>query len=89
MFIPDEQLDSLEQSIQMLKRVRVAREFELVQDPIEAACEWRMNDYLSLIEADYRQGWADCLDGRSNLQSSRAYIEGFEQCEDWKAREQR
>jgi len=54
-------------------------------DPLKAVptidsdpCGWHMQDYIDLIKADYRAGWNDAAEGRTNLRSSIHYIYGYD-----------
>jgi len=52
--------------------------FTLIEDI--GACEFYMQSYINMIERDYKHGWEDCLRNRSNLCSSDAYMQGYEDC---------
>ena len=71
-------MDSLEQSLEMLRGIQVVN--EVGQKPDLGSCEWYMNDYLDLIERDYKHGWSDCMKNRSNLCASDAYMQGYQDC---------
>ena len=43
-------------------------------------CEFYMENYINMIERDYRHGWEDCARSRSNLCSSDAYMQGYQDC---------
>lgn len=46
-------------------------------------CGWHMHDYVSLIKSDYRAGWNDAIEGRSNIGSSIHYTYGFDDATEW------
>ena len=71
-------MDSLEQSLQMLRDIKVVNEVD--QKSELGSCEFYMNDYLDMIERDYKHGWADCMKNRSNLCSNDAYMQGYQDC---------
>jgi len=71
-------LDSLEQSLQMLKNLKVVTE---VEAPDLGSCEFYMNDYLDMIERDYKHGWSDAMQNKSNLCASDAYMQGYQDCQ--------
>ena len=71
-------MDSLEQSLEMLRGIQVVNEVD--QKPDLGSCEFYMNDYLDMIERDYKHGWADCMKNRSNLCTSDAYMQGYQDC---------
>ena len=71
-------MDSLEQSLEMLRGIQVVNEVD--QKPELGSCEFYMNDYLDMIERDYKHGWADCMKNRSNLCTSDAYMQGYQDC---------
>ena len=71
-------MDSLEQSLEMLRGIQVVNEVDTKPDP--GSCDWYMNDYLDLIERDYKHGWSDCMKNRSNLCTSDAYMQGYQDC---------
>lgn len=72
-------LDSLEQSLQMLKNLKVVTEVD--DTPELGSCEFYMNDYLDMIERDYKHGWSDAMKNRSNLCTSDAYMQGYQDCQ--------
>ena len=71
-------MDSLEQSLEMLRGIQVVNEVDTKPDL--GSCEFYMNDYLDMIERDYKHGWADCMKNRSNLCTSDAYMQGYQDC---------
>ena len=71
-------MDSLEKSLEMLRGIQVVNEVD--QKPDLGSCEFYMNDYLDMIERDYKHGWADCMKNRSNLCTSDAYMQGYQDC---------
>jgi hypothetical protein len=71
-------MDSLETSLSMLRNIKVVNE---VSQPELGSCEFYMNDYLDIIERDYKHGWSDCMRSKSNLFASESYIQGYEDCE--------
>ena len=71
-------MDSLEQSLEMLRGIQVVNEVD--QKPELGSCEFYMNDYLDMIERDYKHGWADCMKNRSNLCTSDASMQGYQDC---------
>lgn len=71
-------LDSLEQSLQMLKNLKVVTEVEI---PELGSCEFYMNDYLDMVERDYKHGWSDAMRNQSNLCTSDAYMQGYQDCQ--------
>ena len=71
-------MDSLEQSLEMLRGIQVVNEVDTKLDL--GSCEFHMNDYLDLIERDYKHGWSDCTNNRSNLCTSDAYMQGYQDC---------
>ena len=71
-------MDSLEKSLEMLRGIQVVNEVD--QKPELGSCEFYMNDYLDMIERDYKHGWADCMKNRSNLCTSDAYMQGYQDC---------
>jgi hypothetical protein len=71
-------MESLEQSLEMLRGIQVVNEVD--QKPDLGSCDWYMNDYLDLIERDYKHGWSDCMKNRSNLCASDAYMQGYQDC---------
>ena len=71
-------MDSLEQSLEMLRGIQVVNEVDTKPDL--GSCDWYMNDYLDMIERDYKHGWADCMKNRSNLCTSDAYMQGYQDC---------
>ena len=71
-------MDSLEQSLEMLRGIQVVNEVD--PNPELGSCEFYMNDYLDMIERDYKHGWADCMKNRSNLCTSDAYMRGYQDC---------
>lgn len=72
-------LDSLEQSLQMLKDLKVVTEVD--KTPELGSCEFYMNDYLDMIERDYKHGWSDAMRNQSNLCTSDAYMQGYQDCQ--------
>lgn len=59
-------------------------------DPLKAVptidgdvCGWHMQDYINLIKSDYRAGWNDAVEGRSNIRSSIHYIYGYDDATEW------
>ena len=59
-------------------------------DPLKAVptidadvCGWHMQDYLNLIKADYRAGWNDAVEGKSNIGSSIHYSYGYDDAVEW------
>ena len=59
-------------------------------DPLKAVptidsdvCGWHMQDYISLIKADYRAGWNDAVEGKSNIGSSIHYSYGYDDATEW------
>ena len=42
-----------------------------------------MQDYISLIKADYRAGWNDAVEGKSNIGSSIHYSYGYDDATEW------
>lgn len=71
-------MDSLEQSLEMLRGIQVVNEVDTKPDL--GSCEFYMNDYLDMIERDYKHGLADCMKNRSNLCTSDAYMQGYQDC---------
>ncbi len=71
-------MDSLEQSLEMLRGIQVVNEVDTKPDL--GSCEFYMNDYLDMIERDYKHGWSDCMKNRSNLCTSDAYMQGYQDC---------
>ena len=71
-------MNSLEQSLEMLRGIQVVNEVDTKPDL--GSCEFYMNDYLDMIERDYKHGWADCMKNRSNLCTSDAYMQGYQDC---------
>ena len=71
-------MESLEQSLEMLRGIQVVNEVDTKPDL--GSCEFYMNDYLDMIERDYKHGWADCMKNRSNLCTSDAYMQGYQDC---------
>ena len=71
-------MDSLEQSLEMLRGIQVVNEVDT--KPELGSCEFYMNDYLDMIERDYKHGWADCMRNHSNLCASDAYMQGYQDC---------
>ena len=70
-------MDSLEQSLEMLRGIRVADEVDVIEI---GSCEWFLNDYLDVVELDYREGWFDRMNERPDLQTSPAYEHGYSDC---------
>ena len=50
-----------------------------IEDVI-GACDFYMHSYINMIQRDYKHGWEDCARNRSNLYSSDAYMQGYEDC---------
>ena len=70
--------DAREQSLEMLRGIQVVNEVD--QKPDLGSCEFYMNDYLDMIERDYKHGWSDCMRNHSNLCASDAYMQGYQDC---------
>ena len=75
-------LDSLENSMRQLREMTGA--MKAVPTMTSNVCDWHMNDYIDMIKADYRRGWEDALDGRSNINASIHYSYGYDDCKEWR-----
>ena len=62
-------------------------------DPLKAVpiidtdpCGWHMQDYLNAIKSDYRAGWDDATEGKSNTRSNVHYTYGYDDATEWQYR---